>query len=68
MPKKSQINKFSDMDGVCEADHHAHVAHDDLRCTDTFRRWIKLGIALSGCSNCEASIQSFKVSESMQKV
>ena len=60
----SAVSSLPYMDGVCEADHHARVAHDDLRCTDTSRRWIKLGIALSGCSNCEASIQSFKVSES----
>ena len=60
----SVVSSLPYLDGVCKAEHHARVAHDDLRCTDTFGRWIKLGIALSGFSNCEARIQSFKVSES----
>jgi len=60
----SAVNSLPYLDGVCEVDHHARVAHDDLLCTDIFGRWIKLGTALSGFSNCEARIQSFKVSES----
>jgi hypothetical protein len=37
----SAVSSLPYLDGVCEADHHARVAHDDLRCTYTLEGGLK---------------------------